>query len=135
MAVTRISKGYTDNRTGCTDVVLLALAVQGLQCRVERMSFAYKEKVMAPLVPSILVVREIRIPRSHRIQKTLLVNKGEKDNALPGHALAIHIDLEGGRVEVNDRRRIFCHEIVEGCRDVSSTADGISDLARVAQGA
>ena len=83
---------------------------------------------MTPLVPPLLVVREVRILRVHGFQEALLVDEGQKDNALPSHALAVHIDLDGGRVEVNDRRRFVCHEIMEGCRDVSPTGkNGVSD--------
>ena len=87
------------------------------------MSFENEQHVVSPLVAPLLVIRKIPVSRSHRVQKTLLVNKGEKRDTLPSHPLPVHIDLEGRGIEVDNRRSVLCHQVVERLRDVSSTSE------------
>jgi len=49
----------------------------------------------------------------HRIQKSLLVDEGQKGHALPCHAFAVHVNVKRRGVKIDDRGIFYYHEWVE----------------------
>lgn len=78
----------------------------------------------APLVPTRLCRRQLRNDGRRRLEKALLINKRQQRNALPRKPLAIHVDLEVLRIEVQDRRVCISEEWPQGCRQRVATGSG-----------
>lgn len=86
-----------------TYVLRLAFAVEGLQRWIQRVFLEDEEGVVAPAVPFLLFFGEAWIPRSHRIQQPLLLDEWKECDTLPSHPFTVHVDIEGARIEVDDR--------------------------------
>lgn len=86
------------------------------------MIVGYEENVVSPGVPPSIVLRELRVSRRHLLEQSSRIDERKESDSLPLHLLSVHVDVEVGRVEVDDGRHLVGHEVVEDLRDVDLTA-------------
>lgn len=71
------------------------------------------QNIISDFVAFVLISRQLWVPCAHRSKKPLLVNKGKQSNTLPSKLLAIQINWEVFRVELDDVAVGFGHQVVE----------------------
>jgi hypothetical protein len=82
------------------------------------MSRTHEDGILAPIVAAYLVFGEFLVRSSHGFEKPVFVDEWQQGNTLPDHLLAVHVDLEGLRIEVDDGRVFVSHQMMEHIRDV-----------------
>jgi len=105
-----------------TNLTRLLLRVKLAERIVQRVIIRDEENVVSPSIPPGIVLRELRVPRCHLLEESSRIDERKESDSLPLHFLSVHVDVEIGRVEVDDRRHLVRHEVVEDLGDVDLTA-------------
>jgi len=92
-----------------------------------------EENVISPSVPPGVVLRELGVPRRHLLEESSRIDEGKESDSLPLHLLSVHVDVEVGRVEVDDGRHLVGHEVVEDLGNVNLTARVEDEWGRKSQ--
>lgn len=104
--------------------MLLLLGVELAERIVQPVIIRHEQNIITPTVPPRVVLAELIVAGGHVGNESNRVDEGKESDSLPSHLLAVHVNVELSRVEVDDRGEFICHKVVEDVRNVDLSACG-----------